>query len=189
LDYVTALRSRIPGKEIRELIEFCVGPRTETPDMRALQTAQNQMTFSSRSLDLRFLGGFPKQIGEDDISVAHMGGQPVASIAMLVGFGAAPINAWMVGSRLILGNGFHRIVALRSEGIALAPIVIQNVANSEIEFPENYLGLPRSYLLQSARPVLVKDFFDEELTVELRLKPRRKLLKITWIEESSVVPE
>jgi hypothetical protein len=51
------------------------------------------------------------------------------------------------------------LVALRSEGISLVPMVIQHVANADIEFPENYLGLPRSYLLQSPRPVLVGDFF------------------------------
>lgn len=75
LDYVDALRKRILGKTVEELVEFCVGPRTEPPELKALQTAQNQMTFSSRSLDLRFLGGAPKQITEDDIAVAHLGGQ------------------------------------------------------------------------------------------------------------------
>ncbi len=72
LDYVDSLRKRIPGKTVAKLVEFCVGPRTEPPDLKVLQTAQNQMTYSSRSLDLRFLGGYPKPIGEDDIRVAHM---------------------------------------------------------------------------------------------------------------------
>jgi len=146
------------------------------------------MTFSSRSLDLRFLGGFPKPISEDDIRVAHMGGQPAQVISLLVGFGAAPINAWQVGKRLVLANGFHRIVALRSAGISNAPMVVRQVTNPDIEFPENYLGLSRSYLL-GPRPVLVGDFFDEDLTIEVRLKPRRKVVKVAWGPEDSVVPE
>jgi hypothetical protein len=189
LDYVDSIRKRIPGKTTDELIEFCVGPRAEPPELRALQTGQNQMSYSSRSLDLRFLGGFPKPINEHDRAVAHHGGQPVEVVTLLIGYGAAPINGWMVGKRFILGNGFHRVVALRTEGITKIPIVVQNVSNPEIEFPEQFLGLPRAYLLNNPRPVLVKDFFDEALTVELRLKPRRKMLKITWVQEDSVIPE
>jgi len=189
LDYVATLQERIPGKNIEDLIEFCVGPRTEPPEIRVLQTAQNQMTYSSRSLDLRFLGGFPKPITEDDIKVAHMGGQPANAITLLVGFGAAPINAWQVGSRVILANGFHRIVALRSAGVTKAPLVVKHVSSPEIEFPENFLGLPRAYLVQNPRPVIVRDFFDGQLTIELLLKPRRKVLKVAWGPEDSVTPE
>jgi len=147
------------------------------------------MTFSSRSLDLRFLGGYPKPITEDDVRVAHMGGQPVEVVTLRVGFGAAPINAWMVGRRLVLANGFHRTVALRSSGITRVPVVVRHVANPDIGFPDQYLGLSRGYLLQNSRPVIVADFFDETLTLELRLKPRRKVLKVAWAPEEGVVPE
>jgi len=189
LDYVSTLRSRISSKSVEDLVEFCVGPRREPPPLKVLQTATNQMTYTSRSLDLRFLGGFPKPIGEDDIRVAHAGGQPVEVVTLLIGFGAAPINAWMVGKRLVLANGFHRIVALRMEGVTQVPIVVRHVANPEIEFPEQYLGLPRPYLLQNPRPVLVKDFFDRELTLELKLKPRSKTLKVAWGPEDALIPE
>jgi hypothetical protein len=147
------------------------------------------MTYSSLSLDLRFLGGFPKELTEGDISVAHTGGRPVAVIALLVGFGAAPINAFQVGARLVLANGFHRVFALRSEGIAKVPIVVRHVANPEIEFPDQFLGLSKSYLLESRRPVLIRDFFDERLTLDVHLKPRRKVLRIAWGPEESIVPE
>ena len=64
LDYVDTLRIRIPGNTIEELLDYCVGPRATPPELNSLQTAANQMTFSSRSLDLRFLGGFPKDISK-----------------------------------------------------------------------------------------------------------------------------
>ena len=94
----------------------------------------------SHRLDLRFLGGFRKPLGEDDIAVAHTGGQPVEAVTLLIGYGAAPINVFYVGNRLILNNGFHRVVALRAEGITHIPAVIQRVAQAEIEFPEQLLA-------------------------------------------------
>jgi hypothetical protein len=188
LDYVESLRASIPGNEINALLEFCVGPR-KPPELRMLQTAMNQITFSSRSLDLRFLGGYPKPITKDDIRVAHAGGKPAEATVLLVGFGADPINAFHVGRRVVLNNGFHRVFALRSMGVTTIPIVLQEVANADIEFPDSLLGLSRAYLLQSARPVVIKDFFDEGLVTEVRLKPRRKVVKVSWGAEDSVVPE
>jgi hypothetical protein len=188
LDYVESLRAQIPGNTITELMEFCLGPRA-APELKMLQTAQNQITFSSRSLDLRFLGGFPKTLTTDDIKVAHLGGQPAEAIVLLVGYGAGPINAWRAGARVVLNNGFHRIVALRLAGIKSIPMVLQEVANADIEFPEHILGLSKGYLLQQPRPVLIEDFFDEALVTDVRLKPRRKVVKVGWGVEDSVVPE
>jgi hypothetical protein len=188
LDYVESLCARVPGTKLSDLMGFCVGPRTP-PELRKLQTALNQMTFSSRSLDLRFLSGSPKPLTQDDIDVAHGGGRPVEAITLLVGFGADPINAFHVGSRIVLNNGFHRIFALKKMGVTHAPMVLQEVANVDIEFPESLLALPRGYLLQHPRPVLIKDFFDDGLVTEVRLKPRRKVLKVTWSVEESVAPE
>lgn len=188
LDYVDSIRERIPGNTIESLVEFCVGPRSNAPELTSLQTAMNQVTYSSKSLDLRFLGGAQKSITEDDISVAFGGGQPVEVATLLVGFGAAPINVFMAGNRLVLNNGFHRIVALKLAGITKIPVVVQQAINPELEFPEQMLGLTKKYLLEQPRPVLLKDFFNEALILELRLKPRRKTVTVTWQSEDRIVP-
>jgi hypothetical protein len=188
LDYVDTLRGRLAGHDLASLIEFCLGPRATPPPINALQTAQNQMTFTSPSLDLRFLGGFPKPLTEADIQVAHFGGQPSRVIALLVGFGAAPINVRSAGTRIVLNNGFHRVVALRMEGIQRIPVVVQHAANPAFEFPDHVLGLSQAYLLTDPRPVLVKDFFDTHLVTELNLKPRVKSLRVAWGPEDSIVP-
>lgn len=189
LDYVDTIIKRIPGKAIEDLVDFCVGPHSEPPELQYLQNAPNQITYSSRSLDLRFLGGSPKPINQDDINVAYGGGQPVDVVTLLVGFGAAPINVFMAENRLVLNNGFHRVMALRMAGITHIPVVVQRIANPAVEFPEQIMGLSRAYLLNHPRPVLVKDFFDDTLIVELHLKPRRKTVKVTWGVEDGVVPE
>lgn len=189
LDYVSELQGRIEGTSLQEIVDLCVGPRLRPPELNALQTAANQMTFTSRSLDLRFLGGYPKVMTAEDIAVAHAGGQPVEVITLLVGFGAAPINVFQVGTRFVLNNGFHRVIALRSIGVTKIPVVVQHVSNAQIEFPDQVLNLTRAYLLEDPRPVLIKDFFDEALTVELRLKRRLKVVRVAWGEEVGVVPE
>src|SRR5258708_8916364 len=120
--------------------------------------------------------------------INNMGGRPAQVIALLVGFGAAPINVWSAGNRLVLNNGFHRVFALRLAGVTRIPVVVQHAANAELEFPEQILGLPRAYLLGSQRPVLVKDFFDEQLVTQLHLKPRMKTLKVTWFPEDGIIP-
>jgi hypothetical protein len=173
---------------MEQLIEFCLAPRAVPPAIQEMQTAPNQITFTSPSLDLRFIGGVPKPITEDDIRVDHFGGQPARVITLLVGFGAAPINVWQAAGRLILNNGFHRTFALRSAGVRRMPVVVQRAANPDIEFPDQILGLSRAYLLQNPRPVLVKDFFDDALSIELRLKPRVKTVKVAWGNEDGIVP-
>jgi hypothetical protein len=65
---------------------------------------------------------------------------------------------------------------------------VQHVAQPAIEFPDQYLGLSRAYLLQDPRPVVIKDFFDDALTIDLRLMPRRKMVKVAWVGEDSVIP-
>ncbi len=77
---------------------------------------------------------------------------------------------------------------MRMEGITHIPVVVQEVSNSEIQFPASYLGLSRDYLLGDPRPVLIKDFFDDALTTELRVTPRRKIVKISWGNDESVIP-
>src|SRR2546425_13264169 len=75
LDYVDVLRGRLGGTDITNLVEFCLAPRAAPPEIRVLQNARNQVTFTSHSLDLRFLGGYPKPLEEGDVRVAHHGGQ------------------------------------------------------------------------------------------------------------------
>jgi hypothetical protein len=36
--------------------------------------------------------------------------------------------------------------------------------------------------------VILRDFFDESLTIQLRMTPRRKTVKISWVFEDSIIP-
>lgn len=189
LDHADAIEPRLGAATVGDLVRVCLETRADPPELKQIQPTESQLVFSSPSLDLRFLGGFPKPIDEADIKVAHAGGQPVAVISLLIGFGTAPVNAWLFGSRIVLANGFHRVFALRRLGVTRAPMVIHQLANPEIEFPEQFLGLSRAYLWHYPRPVVLKDFFDPSLTTDVLLKPRRKTLRVAWGAEDSVVPD
>jgi hypothetical protein len=188
LDYVKDLRAQVPGNTVAHLLEFCIAAQSIPPEWKKLQTAANQIVFTSKSFDLRFLGGFQKPLGLDDVVACHVGGQPTAVVPLLVGYGGAAVNVVKVGPRFVLFNGFHRVVAMRMAGITHIPAVIQEVAQPKIQFPASFLNLSREYLLGEPRPVIVKDFFDDELIIELRVTPRRKMVKVTWSVEESIIP-
>ncbi len=171
------------------LLDFCLSTRTENEEIRTLQNSPNQMSFTSANVDMRFLGGFPKNLSEDDIEVCYVGGQPVMAVTLLLGYGAAPISAWQYKSRLVLANGFHRLYALRKKGLTTVPIVVRKIHNLEAEFPQRYLGQSREYLFKHPRPALLKDYFNPQLTGDAQIKARRKALTLSWAAEENIIPD
>jgi hypothetical protein len=132
----------------------------------------------SPNTDLRFLGSFLKPLALEDLRHAVQGGNPAAAIISFVGYGAASVNAFRVGTRVILNNGFHRVFALQSVGVTEIPLVLQTVQNPALEFPPNIAGVPREYLLGSPRPVLFKDFLEERFAITLAAKERLKIVTV-----------
>jgi len=143
-----------------------------------LEVGPNTHVFSSPNSDLRFLGSFVKDLAPEDMKFAIGGGLPAAAIITFVGYGSAPINAFKVGNRIVLNNGFHRAYALRSLGVTEIPVLIQDIRNVQLEFPPAIAGLPREYLLQAPRPALVKDFFELDYAITLRVQERIRLVTV-----------
>jgi len=173
LDYVDRLTQRVGNSpQMRDLVELCVSTTRPMDPIQHLELAPNAHSFSSPNSDIRFLGAFVKNLGSEDLQYALGGGIPAAAVIAFVGYGSAPINVLKVGSRLILNNGFHRAYALRSLGIRKIPVVVQHVRHVQLECPPAVAGLPREYLLNVPRPVLLKDFFEEGFAITLRVKER-----------------
>ena len=140
---------------------------------------QSGWVFSSPSVDFRFLGGYLKdQITDDDLKFTSVGAQPVQAITLFVGYGSGSVNVYQFGNRLVLNNGFHRVYALYQKGIRDIPVVVQKIGNPSLEFPPNLLNLSREYLLGHKRPILVKDFFNNELTRDFKRKKTIRTVKI-----------
>ena len=188
-DYVQALLDQVTAAATAsDLVGLCLSPRAEVPAPAFLQQAPNAGVYTSPSGDFRFLGGYPKDLCEDDFRVAAGGGLPATAIVLLFGHGGSPVNVLASRSRLILNNGFHRAYALRSLGFDFMPAVVQEVSNADLELGPTIQGLPKDYLLEDPRPSMVKDFFDEELIIRLRVKSRLKTLKVAWGVEQFHVP-
>jgi len=164
--------------QMADLLPICVDPTRTMDPIQHLEVAPNYHVFSSQNSDIRFLGTFQKNLSPDDLNYAIMGGIPAAAIITFIGYGASPINVFQVGSRIILNNGFHRIYALRSIGITHIPVVLQVVQNPTLEFPPSVAGLPKEYLLGSPRPVMIKDFFEPDFAITLRIKERIKVVTL-----------
>jgi len=172
LNYVDEMEQRISeNPTLDDLIDICMPLNPSPPDPKVTQTGNGSWIFSSPSPDFRFLGGHLKeQLTQDDIQLTQVSGFPVRSITLFVGYGSSSINVIHANNRLVLNNGFHRVYALRRRGITRIPVVVQEVTNTAIEFPQQMLGLSSQYLLNDTRPILVKDFFTNGLTREFNRK-------------------
>lgn len=181
MDYVDSLVQSIPDKpDLKFLIDFCLRKRSGAPPPSELQLGPNVYSYKSQSTDFRFLGGYPKKIEGADIAASTGGGEPVAAIVLLVGYGSPEVSMFKVGSRVILNNGFHRLVALRTRGVRKAPVVVQHVTNVDLEIPPVLVGLPSQYLVRAPKPSMLMDFLNPKFVREVRMKSRDKSVQIQW---------
>jgi hypothetical protein len=179
LDYVDRLAdSYNKSLNERQLLDICVSPKRRMDAIQHLEIAPNTHVFSSPNSDIRFLGAFTKHLTSEDLGYAVTGGLPAAAIIAFIGYGGAPVNVLLAGKRAVLNNGFHRVYALRSLGIKKIPVVIQQVQNVQLEFPPAVAGLPKEYLLKSPRPVLIKDFFEADFAITLKVRERIKMVTV-----------
>jgi hypothetical protein len=188
-DYVQKLSESFPkNPQLGDLLDICISPKRKMSPVQHLEIGQGVHVFSSPNSDFRFLGSFKKELTADDLEYAIGGGIPAAAIISFVGYGSAPINVLYANSRIILNNGFHRVFALRSMGVRHIPVVVQSVRNPALEFPPQVAGLPKDYLLGMPRPMLMKDFFEPDFTISIRVTERLKVVTIAAQVGQTEVP-
>lgn len=90
LSYIDKITEKIPDNpSIENLIDICLSTKQDVPIPKSLQQTQNGLTFSSPSVDFRFLGGYLKsKLTDDDLQHTIVGGLPVIAITLFVGYGA-----------------------------------------------------------------------------------------------------
>lgn len=175
LDYIEQIKKEWPQEPTEaELVNICLGSGKEVA-IRVTENAPGQFVFSSASKDLRFLGTHIRRLQPHEEWPTS--GHAHLAVTALVGFGSPLASILKVNNRLILHNGFHRLYALRSIGVGAVPVVVQHIQWPQRELPTQILGISRDFLLQSARPALMKDFFDPRLTCRLRGKPKIKTIQ------------
>jgi hypothetical protein len=187
VEYVEHLKARFESGN-RDLFNFCLSPAQDVPAISIGRTAPNAFTVSSDNPVLRFLGATEEPYRAGMLQTETPGGQAVRVIALTLGFGFATANAYRVGSRMILNNGFHRMYTLRSLGITHAPVVVQQVTHPEVELPPAVGELPREYVVQNPRPGMMQDFFDDELTCVVTQRGFIKAVQVFWQANESMIP-
>ncbi len=182
LDYVDQLTKKIPKNPSEDdLLKFCLIPEQQVPLPKPTRKSSRSWYFTSPSHDFRFLGGFlKKELTREDIQFPKVGGFPTHAIMLFVGYGAGCMNAFSVNGRLILSNGFHRAYALRRKGIKKIPLLIKKIGNADLEFPDEVKGLKKDYLLKHPRPILIKDFFNDDLVRIFKRKQATTVLNVNW---------
>jgi len=189
LDYVDELTKKIPKNPSEdELLKFCLIPEQQVPKPKPTRKDSSSFYFSTPSHDFRFLGGFlKKEITKEDVDSTKVGGFPTHAIVLFVGYGVGCMNAISVNGRVILNNGFHRAYALRKKGITKVPLLLKKIGNADLDFPNDVHGLKKDYLLKHSRPILVKDFFNDDLVRVFKRKKNTTLVNIKWNSDKTSI--
>lgn len=189
LDYVEELSARLRENTSAESIaRFCLLSPLPLDPPKQLQISPNAFCFSSPNTDFRFLGGYVRPVGEADTQSCWMGGQPAAMVILMLGYGAPSMNAFQIGDRIVLSNGFHRAYSLLSNGVEQAYLVVRRVNDPSTELPPVLGAISNECILNHPRPILVKDFFDPSLVLELRGSPGLRNIQVAWQASQVNIP-
>ena len=188
LNYIEKLSKSFSKKpDFDELIDICLTGNKNLSEIAEF-SAGNTLTYTSENSDLRFLGAVPRStLIRPDILTKNIGGIPVKSTALVIGFGSSLVNVLSYGGRMLLNNGFHRVYALRQAGVTHIPVVVQKVINPALEMG-SYSPALREYIMTAEKMPLLKEYFNDELTVVLKTKIKRKAVKISWQVDEFTVP-
>ena len=182
-----------PAPRAEEVFRFCLPLETSTPPVQICQLGSHRYVFRCESTDMRYHETTvlrPQQVPQ----YASFG--PVAGIlGVVVGFGCSFFNCVRVGNRMLLHNGYHRACALRSLGLTHAPCIIQTATRvDEIQSAvKGRAAEDPEFYFESARPPLLKDFFDPRIRKVLPLRPQVHLvevsLEIRHLVENPITPQ
>lgn len=189
-NFVESIRAKLgPSPDPEALFRFCMPLGKPQARVSVQQVGSRRFLFRSESTDFR--PHDPVLLSADDVP-GHRSFGPIANIVgLVVGFGANFLSVVRVDNRLLLHNGYHRACALRSLGITHAPAVIQTVTRGE-ELPlgaKDTVCSDPDFYFRSARPPLLKDFFDPRIRKELKVRRHVRLIEVSFDVRDYLVPE
>jgi hypothetical protein len=91
----------------------------------------------------------------------------------------------------MLNNGYHRVCALRALGIKHAPCIVQTATRvDELAIAvKRELAEQAEFYFESARPPLIKDFFDRKIRKVLPVEKSVRQIEVTFEVKDFLVPE
>ncbi len=180
-DFVGTLQTRLgSAPQAEDLFRFCLPTGDRATHVQVSQAGARHYRFTSKSMDLRFQG--PTLLTPDQIS-GHVSFGPIGGVlGLAIGFGSNLLNVVRADGRLLLADGYHRACALRALGVAYAPCVVQDVTRRDelnIAAPRQVAEAPAFYF-KTARPPLLKDFFDPRIRKLLPVRQTRRVVEVSF---------
>jgi hypothetical protein len=180
-----ALKKRIPKKLApTQLAELCL-PLIPAHGQCVLgREITGEYVFHSDSHDLR---SFTAQlVPVANIASYHPRGHAQAAIVIGVGFSTNVLNVVRFADRLVLNNGYHRVMALLAQGYTHAPCVIQVCSHGEDvgQCAMREISQNSDLYFAQARPPLLRDYLEPLLTSQWPVNPVRRQVTIKISNES-----
>ncbi len=189
LSFVEELKRRIGSNPSPETVFRLALPlQPDQPQFQMMQNTPNMYTFVSTSTDFRFLEA--QLLQPQSVPAFHSTGRPVAILGLGIGYGSNFLNVLHVENRLILDNGSHRAYALRDLGITQVPCLLQRVSRRdelELVASGDLAATPDRYL-KSARPPMLRDYFDPGLRKIVPVYRKNRVVRIQFGFEQSDIP-
>lgn len=189
-NWVEAIQARIgPAPDETSLFAACLPPAESDTPVQIQKVGSRRYVFRSRSTDLRFLE--PALLRAAELGGLASSGTVAGMVGLPVGFSFNALNAVRVGKRLLLNNGYHRAVALRALGVTHAPCVIQTASRAdELQLcARSRVADDPEFYFESARPPLLKDFFDPRLRRLLPIRERIRQIEVSFEIRDHLISE
>jgi len=180
-NFVEARMARLGATPDAEALGRVCFPLGEPEAPVQIQTiGSRRYVFRSISTDFRYLE--PTLLRSDQIAGYDSMGAVSGVVGLVVGFGSNFLNAVQVGKRVLLNNGYHRAVALRALGITHAPCIIQTASRvDELQISvRSRVAEDPEFFFESARPPLLRDFFDPRIYKMLPVRQRTRHIEVSF---------
>jgi hypothetical protein len=179
--FIEALKAKLgPAPDLEAVFRFCLPLGYPDAPVQIRPVGTHRYVFRSDSTDFRFLE--PTLLRPEQIQGYDPFGSIAGVVGLVVGFGTNLLNTIRVGRRMVLHNGYHRVCALRALGIKEAPCIIQTVAGmDELEVATSGdVADHAQFYFESARPPLLKDFFDPQIRKVLRVYKMMRVIEANF---------
>ncbi len=136
--------------------------------------------FISDSTDFRFHN--PEILSAGQVRDLSTFGPVSHVLALPVGYGSNFVSVVQSEGRLLLQNGYHRCYSMLKAGITHAPAAIQTVTRLDelrIAADDDVCDDPAFYF-RAARPPVLKDYFNPQLTRKLHVKTMQTTAQIEF---------
>lgn len=187
-NFVDALKGRIgPAADLAALFRICLPLDAPETPVQIQRVGSRRYVFRCESEDFGFHEPAllrPEQADESFGAVAGI-------VGLVLGFGSNFLTAVRVGNRMLLNNGYHRAYALRALGITHAPCAIQMATRvDELQVIVNErVAANAQFYLASARPPLLKDFFDPKIRKVLPIRKKVRQIEVDFEIRDVLVSE